>query len=167
MSDVFSERKSMNPCNMSCPYKQPCQVPPGYIVPPSQPPPAQYPPFPQHQQPYPCPPAQGVPFNPAPQPTSRTLHVQNADLPQPHILITDPMTSAPLYTITSPKRSHFSSDSHMTIQSCFNKNTLATVRFDSMSGNIDLVIHGQAVKFKESTWSSSHEFVGEAEVENS
>jgi len=55
----------------------------------------------------------------------------------------------------------------MTIQSCFNKNTLATVRFDSMSGNIDLVIHGQAVKFKESTWSSSHEFVGEAEVENS
>ena len=34
---------------------------------------------------------------------------------------------------------------------------IASIRFHSMTDDVDLVIHGQSIKLKSSTWSSSHE----------
>ena len=87
-----------------------------------------------------------------------TLNVQNVGLPNPGMLITDFHTGATLYHVESPKRSHFSSDPHFTFKSPLTNNGIVgSVRFHSMTADIDVLVHGQKVDFKNSIWSSAHE----------
>ncbi|KAL6721288.1 hypothetical protein ACLMJK_000390 [Lecanora helva] len=133
-------------------------------------------PFPQTQHAYPYPPPHfpaNVPLAPpsshyppqyqppTPQPThppyaTSTLHIQNSGLQISQILITHSRLPHPLYTIHAPKRSHFSSEPHLLIHSSNNTPT-SSIRFHSsgLTENIDLVIHGQALLLKASTWSTS------------
>ena len=159
---------------MSYPPYPPDQMP-GYYPPPpsnqipgpfvsySQQPMGYPPPNPQYQQPMPYPPHpspfafphQAQPPLAQPVPTSRCLNVKNGGLSRPQILITDSLTSMPLYTFTFPKRSHLSSEPHISVTGPSGV-PIATIHFHSLSDNIDLVIHGQAVAFGTNGLTSSH-----------
>ncbi|KAL8793417.1 MAG: hypothetical protein Q9195_004003 [Heterodermia aff. obscurata] len=103
-------------------------------------------------------PQQAQPPLPPPVPTSRCLNVKNGGLSRPQILITDSLTSMPLYTFTFPKRSHLSSEPHISVTGPSGA-PVATIHFHSMSNDIDLVIHGQAVAFKTNGITAGHGMV--------
>ena len=123
-------------------------------------------PNPQYQQampysPLPAPfafPQSAQPPLPQPGPTSRCLNVKNGGVSRPQILITDSLTSMPLYTFTFPKRSHLSSEPHIAVTGPSGA-PIATIRFHSMSDDIDLVIHGHATSLKTNGLTSSHGMV--------
>ena len=97
-------------------------------------------------------PSQAQPFS-----MNRQLTVKNGGLAQPQIFVMDPTTSMPLYTITNPKRETFGSPPPMTINGC-NGAPIGSIRIHSTrTVDIDLVLHGQAIKFKGGTFSSSRE----------
>ena len=96
-------------------------------------------------------------MSPETSPKARHLHVQNVDPSNPQLLITDAISNEPLYRISKPAH-HFSlkSQPDLLVSSAPTNTEIGSIRFHSLSDDIDLTIHGQHIKFSNRTFSAAH-----------